>query len=148
MKKGGPALPRAALIWGLGSSGRADAVDELLDPGAEFPRVGLHGGGGGRHLVGLVAGVRHGAVDAFDVLRHLGRALGRFLDVTGDFLGGGALFLDGGGDGGGDLVDLVNDRRDLANGRDGAAGFALDAADLGADLFGRLGAFVGEALHF
>src|SRR6185436_15164078 len=83
---------------------------------------------------------------ADDVAGDLLRAGRGLLDVAGDLLGGRALLLHRRGDGGGDLVDLGAGRPDAADGADGLAGGALHRGDLGADLLGRLGRLVGQAL--
>jgi len=56
----------------------------------------------GRH-----AGLARGVVDPGDVFRNLAGAARGFGDIAGDFLRGGALFLDGGGDRAGDFADLA-----------------------------------------
>ena len=55
--------------------------------------------------------------DATDIGRHFLSALGRLFHIAGDFLGGRALFLDRGGDGRGDLVDLTDGLADRADAR-------------------------------
>jgi hypothetical protein len=92
------------------------------------------------------AGVAGGAIDAGDVGGDVLDAARGFLDVAGDFLRGGALFLDGGGDRHGDTVDLADGTADVANRLDGIAGHVLDRRDLRGDVLGRFRGLVGEAL--
>ena len=85
--------------------------------------------------------------DAGDVAGDLLRAGGRLLHVAGDLLRRRALLLHRRGDRRGDLVDLGDGRADRADRGHGIAGGALHGGDLGADLLGRLGRLVGQALH-
>src|SRR5688572_7607530 len=80
-------------------------------------------------------------------MRHALGAFGGLLDVAGDFLGGGVLLLDRGGDRGGDVVHLPHLAADRGDALDRALGGGLNAADLGADFLGGLGGLVGEVLH-
>jgi hypothetical protein len=65
----------------------------------------LRGGGGDRD---------RRLIDAGDVARHVMRPGRRLLHVARHFLSGGALLIDGGGDGGGDLADLADGVADVA----------------------------------
>ena len=77
--------------------------------------------GGGRRRVGI-------GFDAGDVVGHVPGALRRILGAAGDLLRGRALFLHGGRDRGGDLVDLADDAADALDGVDGfAATFWMSA---------------------
>ena len=63
-------------------------------------------------------------------------------------LGGGALLLDGGRKGRGDLGNLADGAADLLDRRHRLLCRGLHAGDLGADLVGRLGGLGGQHLDF
>jgi hypothetical protein len=65
---------------------------------------------------------------------------------VGDFLSGGALLLDGGRDGRGDLGDLADGAADLLDRRHRLLRRGLHAGDLATDLVGRLGGLGGQRL--
>ena len=86
---------------------------------------------------------------ARDIRGHLPRSLRRLLHVAGNLVGGRALFLDGGGDGGGDRAHFLDDRDDALNRGDSAVGRSLNLLDLTVDFLRRAGAvWPGEAFHF
>ena len=62
------------------------------------------------------AGIAGGLLDADDVRRDFTGAERRLLHVAGDLLRRRALLFDGAGDRGGDLVHLVDRRRDSLDG--------------------------------
>src|SRR5579871_3200855 len=69
-------------------------------------------------------------------------------NIADHFVGGGVLFLDRGGDGVGDVVYLLDDVTDGADGFDRSVGVALDGGNFAADVFGGLSGLLGEFLHF
>jgi hypothetical protein len=77
-------------------------------------------------------------------LRHLGGALGGLIDVAGDLVGGRALLFHRGGDGRGDLVDVVDGLADAENGVGRLVGGGLHRADMVGDLGGGLGGLLGQ----
>jgi len=87
-----------------------------------------------------------GLVDVDDIGRDVRGAAGCLRHVAGDFLGGGALFLDGRGNAGGDLVDGADGAGDGMDGGDGLSGRSLDGGDLAGDLVGCLRGLGGELL--
>src|SRR5581483_6941706 len=120
---------------------------EAFDAGAQRLRLRAEGAGDFGQASGGVAGFAGGAGDGADALGdHLGAA-GRLLDAADDLLRGGTLLLDRGRDRVGDLVDLLDDRRDALDRRDRALGLGLDRADMAGDLVGRLRGLAREVLH-
>ena len=72
----------------------------------------------------------------------------RVLRAARDLLGGGALFLDGSGNRGRDLVDLADDAADALDGIDGFARDLLNVGDLLGNLLGRLGGLARQRFDF
>ena len=122
-------------------------VTELRDQGLQL----------GGHLFQRLRGLRrvgrtHGCGacsfgHSADVFADIGASLGGFRKGASDLVGGCALLFDGTGNRGLDVADLADHLADLADGRDGSIGIALDGFDLAADVFGGLGGLLGEFLH-
>ena len=75
-------------------------------------------------------------------------AAGRFAHVPGHLVGGDGLLFYGRRRCAGNVVDLVDDCADLADGLNRAPGVCLDRLNFSADLFGGFGGFFGEFLDF
>lgn len=67
-------------------------------------------------------------------------------DVARNLAGGGRLFVDGGRDGGGNVVDFADDVGNGGNGRHGFLGSGLHRRDLDGDFLGGLGGLVSQPL--
>src|SRR5208282_5395752 len=93
---------------------------------------------------GALGGVGH----AFDIDRDLARAASGFVTVARHLAGRRTLFFNGGGDGRGDGIDLVNDVVDRPDGRNRALRVRLDGGDSRSDVFSRFGGLLGEFLDF
>ena len=95
--------------------------------------VGQHGHGR-VHLAGRGAAGAGSGLQPVHQLRHAVIALGGIGHGTGDFAGGGNLFLDGGGHRGGDGIDLADAAGDGADRLHGVTRRLLDLGDLAADI--------------
>ena len=133
---------------GLSSSGRSHRCQELFYLLLQPPGIAALPVGEGENRLGGRRGGGGAFRNASDIAADLLCALGRLLDVTGDFLGGRPLFLDGRRDTGGNLPDLVNDGGDVLDGADGVPGLLLHRGDLLADLAGGPGGLVSQAFDF
>jgi hypothetical protein len=87
-----------------------------------------------------IGGLSNGA----DVGRYIASSRGRFGGVACHLVGGGALLLDCGCDGGGDVVDLVDHAADGTDGLDRALSIGLNSGDFAADVFRGLGDLLGD----
>src|ERR1700722_5255941 len=148
-RRPGPALTRLRLggvPLRVPASGRANAVEEFFD---FVPQVDADPGKRPGRLQDLARG-RLGfagtASDMFDVFGDIEGATGSGLDAMGDVLGGRALFLDCGGNRGGDLADALDRQPDRLDRLHGFARGALHVDDMRADLIGGLGGLTGKSL--
>src|SRR5665213_163811 len=94
-------------------SGRPDVGQERIDFRAQDVGFAAQRAGCGQHLAGGCSGFSRGGADADDIAGNLRGAAGRVLNVAGDLARRRALLLDGGGDRGGDLVDLADGLADV-----------------------------------
>src|SRR3569833_1162328 len=104
-------------------------------------------GRGGQRGAGARGRALRGRGQAAEGACEGGGAARRRRDVASDLVGLRRLLLDRAGDGGGDVVDLVDDAADLLDGLDGGGRVALDGVDLQADVLGGLGGLLGQLLH-
>ena len=110
-----------------------EVFDRLLHlPGedVEFLRGLLHGGGRFGDMVGDAGEVAHRAGGLFATAGDIAQAFG-YVEL------GRVLLLDGGGDGRGELVDALDDGRELVYRVGRFAATVLDAADQMGDIIGR-----------
>ena len=84
--------------------------------------------GGGASLLRTAADQDDISADFFSASRSL-------LDIARDFIRRGTLLFDRGGDGGGNLVDIINGLADTLNDINGRRRRSLNGADLTGDLF-------------
>ncbi len=94
-----------------------------------------------------MAGFGRGKGDAADILRNLVGALGSLLNITGDFVSGGALLFHSSRDHSGNFIDLRDGDGDPLDGLHGLGGSGLHAGHLLGDLAGRLSGLVGKGLY-
>src|SRR5579859_6496883 len=130
--------------WDLRGRSVGEGADQLVDASGQ---AGQFGGRllGGRGAFGGGAG-RGG--HAGDVLGDVAGAAGDLADVAAEFRRGGRLFLDRGGDGGLQFVDLVDDVGDLPDLLRHVCGGALDRGGLAGDVLGGLGRLLRQVLDF
>src|SRR5580704_14721588 len=119
--------------------GGAELAEELIDLGADLAGRGgkvvgerLDRCGAGARVLGRLA-------DAHDLVRGVVGPACRHFDAAGYFLGRGALFGDGAGNGTGNLADLADRPFDAGYGLDLPSCRGPHLRDLRADLLGRLG---------
>ena len=86
--------------------------------------------------------------NALDVVGDLSSSLGRVGYIARHLIGRGALFLYGGGDGSGNVVDLVDHAADRGNRIHRAFRVRLNGGYLSADVFGSLRGLLGQFLDF
>ena len=98
------------------------------------------------HARSHFAGFLGGAGNLGDIAGDLVVAVRCFLNIADDFLGGGVLLLDGGGDRGDHLVHLADGGADGLDGIHRTLGRCLDAGDLLGDLAGGARRLVGQVL--
>jgi hypothetical protein len=89
---------------------------ELGDQALELRGHSAEGLRGFLHVGGAAGGVLGGDGDPADILGDFTGALGGLAHVAGDLVGSDGLFFDGRGDVVGNIVDLVDDGADLADG--------------------------------
>ncbi len=89
-----------------------------------------------------------GSGDARDTACDLLCTFGGFGYAAADFVGSDGLLFHGRSDAVADVVHLINDGPDLANGVDCTFGIGLDGLNLTADLFGGLGRLLRQFLNF
>ena len=83
-----------------------------------------------QYLLRHRSGFGGGAGYADDIVVDLLRAPGRLLDASRNFLGRGALFLDGRGDRRRDIADLADNVENPLDGANRVLGFLLNGGDL------------------
>ena len=149
-RRSSPAAPRASVDGsrrcgiadarprrsaGTGRRGASSSTGELRELLGRAVRLG-----------GALRRAAGGLGDAGDVAGDLVGARGRLADVAADLAGRGRLLLDRRGDRGLDVVDLGDDRADLADRRDRVLRVALDRLDLAADVLGGLAVLRASSL--
>src|ERR1035437_24650 len=147
VKRDGFARNRAKLRFSA-LSGRPYRVEELADLELEPVAVAGQRLRCGKNLRRGRSGLAGAALNVGDVGTHLHRALGCLLHVAGNLLCRRALLFHGCGDGRGDLGQSFDGAADFLDGVDRLLSRGLDAADLLADLAGRLRGLLGQRLHF
>src|ERR1700692_4347500 len=118
--------------------GRTELVEELIDLGADLARRGRKIVSERLDRSGAGAGVLRRLADAHHLVRRVVGTTCRHFHAAGYFLGRGALFGDGAGNGTGNLTDLADRHFDAGYGLDRTPCRALHRRDLRADLLGRL----------
>ena len=104
-------------------------VFELADKGQQFGRQPFEFLCGGIEFVRSGRSAQGRLGDAGDILRDFGRNLGAFGNVHGNRARRCGLFVDGAGDGAGEIVYLIDDRADGGDRQHGALGIRLDGLD-------------------
>src|SRR6478735_5991639 len=127
-------------------SGRADAIEELLDLGLQMQALARQVLGRCEHAVRGLAGLVGALRRVADIDGDISRSARRRANALRDVLRRPALLLDRRRNRGGDIADAFDGLADRLDRADRLFGRKLHVADLAGDLLGRLRGLAREAL--